>query len=122
MATNDPPRLHLDADTSIKELYRVLRERGFDVTRTPNDWLPEDASDDVQLLEATRRGRVIFTYNIRHFAPLARQFPDHAGVILAHQYDWNLPRLLKAFERLLTETTSVSWWGQVRWLNDWLDD
>ncbi|GAB4146842.1 MAG: hypothetical protein Fur0021_05220 [Candidatus Promineifilaceae bacterium] len=87
-----------------------------------NDWLPENASDAAQLEEATQRGRVILTYNIRHFAPLARQFPDHAGIILAHQYDWNLPRLRKALARLLTETTASSWHGQVRWLNEWLND
>jgi hypothetical protein len=122
MAADERPRLHLDADVSIKELQRILQERGFDVTRTPNEWLPEDADDERQLQEATRRGRVIFTYNVRHFALLSKEFPNHAGIILGHQYEWNLSRLLKALDRLLTETTAVSWQGQVRWLNDWLDD
>ena len=122
MAIDARPRLHLDADVSDKNLCRILQERGFDVTRTPNEWLPENASDERQLQEATQRRRVIFTYNVRHFFPLAKQFPNHAGIILGHQYEWNLPQLLKAFERLLTETTAVSWHGQVRWLNDWLDD
>jgi len=122
MADDDAPRLHLDADTSIKSLYHALQERGFDVTRTPNEWLPEDASDERQLQAAAQHGRIIFTYNVRHFAPLAKQFPNHAGIILAHQSEWRLSRLLKAFERLLTETTAVSWRGQVRWLNDWLDE
>jgi len=122
MASDDKPRLHLDADASVKNLDRILGKRGFDVTRTPNDWLPENASDERQLQEATQRGRIIFTYNVRHFAPLAKQFPNHAGIILAHQYEWNLSRLLKAFERLLKETTAVSWHGQVRWLNDWRDE
>lgn len=121
MATDVRPCLHLDADVSDKNLQRILQERGFDVTRTPNEWLLENASDEQQLQEATRRGRVIFAFNVRHFAPLSKQFPNHAGIILGHQYEWNLPRLLKAFDRLLTETTAVSWHGQVRWLNDWLD-
>ena len=121
MAPNDKPRLHLDADTSERNLHRILQERGFDVTRTPNDWLPENASDEQQLQEATQRDRIIFTYNVRHFSPLAKQFPNHAGIVLAHQYEWNLSWLLKAFERLLTETTAVSWHSQIRWLNDWLD-
>lgn len=121
MGTNDQPRLHIDADASRKELHRVLCERGFDVTRTPNEWMPENASDEQQLREASRRNRVILTYNVQHFFPLVKQFPDHAGIILAHQYDWNLPKLLKALDRLLTETTAVSWQGQVRWLNDWMD-
>lgn len=122
MAADDKPRLHLDVDASVKSLCRALQEQGFDVTRTPNEWLPEDASDERQLQAAAQRGRIVFTFNVRHFAPLAEQFPDHAGIILAHQPGWRLSRLLKAFERLLTETTAVSWRGQVRWLNDWLDD
>jgi hypothetical protein len=47
------PLLHLDADTSIKALQAALLSRNHDVTRTPTDWMPLDASDDVQLLEAT---------------------------------------------------------------------
>lgn len=47
------PRLHLDADVSYRVLQRVLLERGHDVTRTPCEWMPLDASDEFQLLEAT---------------------------------------------------------------------
>ena len=43
------PLLHLDADTSIKALHQALVSRGHDVTRTPMDWMPLDASDEVQL-------------------------------------------------------------------------
>ncbi len=55
------PKLHLDADTSIKALHSALVARGHDVTRTPNPWMPEDASDKAQLLQATAQGRCIFT-------------------------------------------------------------
>jgi hypothetical protein len=34
------PKLHLDADTSIKALQQALISRGHDVTRTPTDWMP----------------------------------------------------------------------------------
>jgi hypothetical protein len=37
----DKPSLHLDADASIKALYQALIDRGHDVTRTPNEWMPE---------------------------------------------------------------------------------
>jgi hypothetical protein len=42
-------RLHLDADTSIKALHQALTSKGHDVTRTPINWMPFDASDDIQL-------------------------------------------------------------------------
>jgi len=46
------PRLHLDADASIKTLHAALVARGHDVTRTPNDWLAPDASDASHRKEA----------------------------------------------------------------------
>lgn len=113
------PRLHLDADTSIKALHNSLLERGFDVTRTPTEWLPADASDETQLLTATAQGRCLFTFNIRDFMTLARQYPHHQGVILAAQKSWTLSALIDALTRLLSETEASDWPGQVRWLNDW---
>ena len=113
------PRLHLDADASIKALQTALVARGHDVTRTPNDWLPMDASDEDQLLQATARGRAIFTFNARDFVVLAQRFPRPCGVILASQASWTLSGLMAALDRLLSETEAEDWIGQVRWLNDW---
>ena len=113
------PLLHLDADASYQALQKALRERGHDVTRTPADCMPLDASDRQQLLEATARGRVIFTFNIGDFVHLSREYPEHGGIILAHQREWTLPTLIAALDRLLTEASAEMWSGQTRWLNDW---
>jgi len=113
------PRLHLDADTSIKALQLALTARGHDVTRTPNDWIAENAKDETQLLKATAQGRCIFTFNIRDFSVLATQYPEHHGIILAAQSSWNLSDLIQALDRLLSETQSGDWLGQVRWLNQY---
>jgi hypothetical protein len=113
------PKLHLDADTSIKVLHQALLTRGFDVTRTPTDWMPLDASDEMQLLGATTQGRCIFTFNVRDFMTLTRQHPQPQGIILAAQKSWKLPELIKALTRLLSETQVSEWQGQIRWLNDW---
>ena len=59
------PKLNLDADASIKALYAALTSLGHDVTRTPCEWMPSDASDEAQLLGATAQGRIIFTFNAR---------------------------------------------------------
>ncbi len=112
------PLLHLDADTSSKTLAKMLSERGHDVTRTPNEWVPEDADDEVQLREASKRGRIIFTFNIRDFTPLA-QIKTHAGILLAEQNAWTLSGLIRSIDRVLSETTAEEWIGQVRWLNQW---
>ncbi|WP_424101536.1 DUF5615 family PIN-like protein [Moorena producens] len=112
-------RLHLDADTSIKALQSALTVRGHDVTRTPNEWIAKDASDETQLLKATAQGRCIFTFNIKDFSALAIQYPEHHGIILAAQSRWNLSDLIKALERFLNETQSEDCLGQVRWLNQY---
>ena len=114
------PRLHLDADTSKKALHKALIERGHDVTRTPTEWMPLDATDEMQLLEATARQRCLFTYNIRDFVPLARQIPQHGGIILAAQIALSLGQQIHALDRLLSETDASGWPSQVRWLNAWL--
>lgn len=113
------PRLHLDADASSKALYAALLARGHDVTRTPNDWIPRDASDIMQLLGATANGRILFTFNIRDFMVLAERYPHHGGIVLAAQSKWILADLVNALDRMLSETGAGEWEGQLRWLNDW---
>ncbi len=111
--------LHLDADTSSKALHSALVERGHDVTRTPTEWMPFDASDEQQLLGATAQGRAIFTYNIRDFIVLGDRYPHHAGIILARQKSMSLNELIHALDCVLRETDPNEWIGQTRWLNDW---
>lgn len=113
------PRLHLDADVSFRTLQRMSVERGHDVTRTPCEWMPFDASDEQQLLQASARGRCILTCNIGDFMRLAQIYPAHGGIVLARQNDWTLSGLIAAVDNLLTQTTAEEWPGQVRWLNDW---
>ena len=122
-----PPKLHLDADTSIRALHKALLARGHDVTRTPTDWIAIDArppgtcgtGDEEQLLASTAQGRCLFTFNVRDLTVLARRYPHHGGVVLAAQASWSLPDLIAALDRLLSETQADEWTGQVRWLNDW---
>jgi hypothetical protein len=113
------PRLHLDADASIKALQAALLARGHDVTRTPNEWMPLEANDETQLLGATAQGRVIFTFNLADFIALAQRHPRHSGIILAAQRSWTLSDLIKALDQLLAETEAADWPGQMRWLNQW---
>ena len=113
------PRLHLDADTSIKALYKILRERGHDVTRTPTVWMPLDADDRTQMMGATAQGRILFTFNIPDFLTLVKQYPEHHGVLFATQNRWTLRELIDALDRMLSDTEAEELIGQVRWLNDW---
>jgi hypothetical protein len=112
------PKLHLDADASQISLTRALLERGHDVTRTPNEWIAADATDEQQLLGATAQGRCLFTFNIRDYTALSKIYPAHGGIILSTQKP--MPELLKALDLLLNETDGEDWPGKIRWLNDWM--
>ncbi len=82
--------------------------------------MPLDASDKAQMLGAMAQRRILFTFNVRDFIALAKRYPQHEGIILAAQHSWKLSDLIKALDRLLSETETDEWVGQVRWLNDWL--
>ncbi len=111
--------LHLDADVADRRLHNALLQLGHDVTRTPTTWMPAPAVDKEQLLGATAHGRCIFTFNIRDFSRLAKEYPEHHGIILANQNQWTISVLIAALDRLLSETEAEDWIGQLRWLNDW---
>ena len=112
-------RLHLDADTSIKALHTALIKRGHDVTRTPCEWIAADASDVEQLSSATAQRRCIFTFNVRDYIALSPRYPDHQGILLAAQRSWTLATLIRALDRVLSESQAANWQDRVRWLNDW---
>jgi len=111
--------LHLDADVADRRLHNALPQQGHDVTRTPTTWMPALVVDEEQMLGATARGRCIFTFNIRDFSRLAKEYPEHHGIFLANQYQWTLPALIAALDRPLIETEVEDWIGQVRSLKDW---
>ncbi|ETW94653.1 MAG: hypothetical protein ETSY2_49455 [Candidatus Entotheonella gemina] len=119
LETRRQPTLHLDADTSSKALHQALLPHGYDVTRPPNDWMPQDADDEAQLLGTTAHGRIIVTYHVKDFIALGQQYTMHAGIVLAAQRSWRLSTLISALERLIVETSAEEWIGQVRWLNQW---
>ncbi len=93
---------------------------GFDVTRTPNNELYEDASDEMQLLWATSHQRILFTFNIKDFVVLANKYPYHGGILLANQRTVAIGELIIALEKMMSETTAEEWVGQIRWISDWM--
>jgi hypothetical protein len=109
-------KLHLDADTSLRALHEGLLLRGHNVTRTPCDWMPADASDEDQLLRSTAQGRALFTFNVRDFMALAQRYPAHAGIIVAAQRRWTLSSLLRGLDHFLSSNTAEQVAGRVVWL------
>jgi hypothetical protein len=81
-----------------------------------------DTSEEQQLLGATAQGRMIFTYNIRDFRNLAKQYTHHAGILLAAQRSFSLHELIELLDKSLSTTTASEWIGQVRWLSEWQNE
>lgn len=81
-------------------------EFGHDVTRTPNDWIWQEADDEAQLMGAAAQGLVIFTFNVRDFIKLAERHPRHSGIALAAGHYWTVSTLIAALDRMLTEITA----------------
>lgn len=113
-------KLHLDMDTSRKDLYKALLDKGYDVTRTPNTEITEDASDEIQLLWAISHQRIIFTFNIKDYINLSTKHPFHAGILLANQTTTNVNQLIQVISKILSDSTNETWTGQIRWIQDWL--
>ena len=114
------PKLHLDMDTSRRDLYQALLGKGHDVTRTPNPDVGQDASDEYQLLWATSHQRILFSFNIKDYIYLAKKHPYHCGILLANQRSVHIPQMIYALDRVLTVTYAEEWNGQVRWINEWI--
>jgi uncharacterized protein (DUF433 family) len=61
--------LYLDEDSVNRALIRALQARGMDVTNAVDSG--QAGTGDLEQLEhATAHGRVLFTYNVRHFYEL----------------------------------------------------
>jgi len=112
-------KLHLDADISRRSLRKGLLDAGIDVTWAPNEWISSDASDQMQLAEATLRERCLVTHNIADFYRLHNEQPEHYGIILVHQKGWKSGEILNALIKLAKTTSLDEIKNQIRWLNEW---
>ena len=113
------PKLHLDMDTSRRDVYQALIKKGHDVTRTPNPEVAQDVSDEYHLLWATSHRRILFSFNVKDYMRLAKLHPYHSGILLANQKSTRPGLLILVLDRILNQTAAEDWIGQVRWINEW---
>ena len=113
------PKLHLDMDTSRRDVYQALLNKGQDVTRTPNPDVGQDASDEYQLFWATSHRRILFSFNVKDYIRLAKLHPYHGGILLANQKSTRPAQMITVLDRILNETSAEDWIGQVHWISEW---
>jgi predicted nuclease of predicted toxin-antitoxin system len=103
-------RLYFDRHIMTR-LAIDLRGRGFDVLTTEEAG-QDTASDEEQLVFATKESRAILTFTLRDFAPLHEQWQTagraHAGIIVSQQlggrqYGLLLQRMLRLLNHFTAE-------------------
>ena len=113
------PRLFLDED--IRPLLAVShRERRFDAVSCEEE-VRYGAEDADQLTWATRESRVLVTYNIRDYVPMARTWAaegrSHAGILVSGQLAFG--ELLRRIIRFLARTDPADCPNRLFWLSDY---
>src|SRR3990172_8061256 len=82
-------KLYLDEDIT-PVIATVLRSRGYDVV-SAHEVEMREKGDEEQLDYARQNGRVLVTFNARHFALLAEEYFDtgkeHFGIVVSKKID-----------------------------------
>jgi uncharacterized protein with PIN domain len=115
----DEVRLYLDENiTPI--LASVLRARGYDVVSAHEVGM-RGKSDEDQLEYATSQGRVLLTFNAKHFAPLAEEYfkkgQEHYGIVVTKTLD--LPSLIRLTINLLQRAQAKELRNNFIWLESY---
>ena len=120
--TGQPIRLLLDEHV-WEGLTQALIQQGYDVVHVTHTE-QRGMDDDVLLAWAADQGRVVLTYNVRHFVPLVAQWyaahREHAGVILSLQLSPG--ELLRQVKRLLAALSADELRNTIRWLQEFKSD
>jgi uncharacterized protein DUF5615 len=115
-------RLYLDEDAGQHGLLAALRLRGVDVTRAQDENLI-GASDERQLQWCVQNGRVLYTFNVRHFYALHADWTntgrEHAGMILALQQQYSIGEQMRRILRLIHAKSAEDLRCRVEFLNSW---
>jgi len=101
-------------------LVQALRQRGYEAN-SASEAGTEGWTDADQLLYAAEHDMAILTYNVSHFAQLAREWQqtgrEHAGIIFSRPFTRRqFGELLRQTLRLLNTLTADEMWNTVVYL------
>jgi hypothetical protein len=114
--------LYLDEDSVNRALIRALQARGMDVTNAVDSG--QAGTGDLEQLEhATAHGRVLFTYNVRHFyelhTRLLRAGRSHGGLILTAQQRFSVGEQMRRILQLSRDRSSKQMRNRAEFLSSW---
>lgn len=111
-------KLYLDEDIS-PEVAVVLRSRGYNAVSAHEVGM-RGKGDEEQLEYAIRNGRVLLTFNTRHFAPIAEEFylkgKEHCGIVVSKKI--GLKEIIKLTANMINKAGS----DDLKNLFDWLQN
>lgn len=108
-------RILLDAHVSGSRIGDALRAEGHEVLALDEDAELGALADGEVLALAAAEGRILITFDQRHFAPLLREWAEagrtHAGCILVYELDHSeFALILRGIERLFDERPRQENW------------
>lgn len=114
-------RILLYLDENVQNAFAdALRMRGVDVLTTQEAG-NIGLKDEGQLIFATEKGRVLFSYNTRDFAKIhyewMRTNKFHSGIIVSDQL--NVGTVLRRFMKLYFSLTSEDMKNRLEYLSSW---
>lgn len=105
-----------------RALARALEARGIDVTTALAEGMIEQP-DTAHLDYATQQGRVLYSFNVRHFYNLhtlyLAQGRHHSGIILASQQRYSVGEQMRRLLKLIATKSATTMNDQVEFLNAW---
>ena len=115
-------RYHLDEDAGQLGLIAALSLRGVDVTSSQQEGLA--GMPDQTLLEwCMRERRVLYTFNVRHFSALHKQFAkngiDHAGIVIALQQHYSIGEQMRRLLRIAANKSAEDMKNNLEFLSAW---
>jgi hypothetical protein len=115
----DEVKLYLDENIS-PVLASVLRGRGHDAISAHEVGM-RGKKDEEQLEYAVSQGRMLLTFNAKHFAPLAEKYfkegREHYGIVVTKTLDFSL--LIRLTLNLLGRATAEELKNSFVWLESY---
>lgn len=115
-------RLYVDEDAMDKDLLQALRARGVDVLTAFETGMIE-RSDEEHLEFVTRKGRVLYSFNVGDFYRLHQEYlaqgRSHTGIILARQQSYSVGEQIRRLLKLIAAKSAEEMKNHVEFLSAW---
>ena len=110
--------LYLDEDAQDADLVQALQLHGVDIVVGMRQ-----RPDEEHLRQATIQGRVLYSFNVRDFCRLHKEFlargESHAGIVLAKQQTYSVGEQMRRLLKLIATKSAEEMCDQIEFLSDW---